>query len=65
MVHPFFKETAIGLSKDKGLRLCGVDLMIDGDISTLPTKKWYGLKLILLRGWDHYASLGRKTAGNC
>ncbi|MEK7060071.1 MAG: cyanophycin synthetase [Patescibacteria group bacterium] len=60
MVHPFFKETAIGLSKDMGLRLCGVDLMIDGDISTLPTKKWYVIEINSAPGLDHYASLGRK-----
>ena len=59
-VHPFFKETAIKLSKDMGLRLCGVDLMIDGDISTLPTKKWYVIEINSSPGLDHYASLGKK-----
>jgi D-alanine-D-alanine ligase-like ATP-grasp enzyme len=59
-IHPFFRETAIKLTKDMGLRLCGVDLMIDGDISTLPTKEWYIIEINSAPGLDHYASLGEK-----
>jgi len=59
-VHPFFRKTAIKLTKDMGLRLCGVDLMIDGDISTLPVKKWYVIEINSAPGLDHYASLGKK-----
>src|SRR5690606_9867353 len=31
-VHPDFKRLAVKLTKDMGLRLCGVDLMVDGGI---------------------------------
>src|SRR3989344_2732129 len=59
-IHPFFKDVAIKLTKHMGLRLCGVDLIIDGDISTLPTKKWYVIEINSAPGLDHYTSLGKK-----
>jgi len=37
-IHPQFKKLAVKLTKDMGLRLCGVDLMIDGTISEKPKK---------------------------
>lgn len=58
-VHPSFKKIAIKLTKDMGLRLCGVDLMIDGDI-TKPVKKWHVIEINSAPGLDHYASLGKK-----
>lgn len=58
-VHPSFKKIAIKLTKDMGLRLCGVDLMIDGDI-TKPAKKWHVIEINSAPGLDHYASLGKK-----
>jgi len=58
-VHPFYKREAIRLTKDMGLRLCGVDLMIVGDIMT-PAKEWYVLEINSAPGLDHYASMGRK-----
>lgn len=58
-IHPFFRDIAIKLTKDMGLRLCGVDLIIDGDI-TLPAKKWYVIEINSAPGLDHYASLGKK-----
>ena len=33
IVHPAFKKLAITLTKDMGLRLCGVDLIVKGDIT--------------------------------
>src|SRR3990167_11050466 len=35
-IHPQFKKLAVKLTKDMGLRLCGVDLMVDGTISEKP-----------------------------
>ena len=37
-MHPSFKKIAIKLTKDMGLRLCGVDIMVDGTISEKPKK---------------------------
>lgn len=58
-VHPDFKKIAINLTKDMGLRLCGVDLMIDGDI-TKRALKWNVIEINSAPGLDHYASLGKK-----
>ncbi len=59
-IHPFFKEVAIKLTKDMGLRLCGVDLIIEGDITAIPKKEWYVIEINSAPGLDHYASLGKK-----
>ncbi len=32
-VHPEFKDLAVKITSDMGLRLCGVDIMVSGDIS--------------------------------
>lgn len=59
-VHKDFASMAIKLTKDMGLRLCGVDLMIDGLISEPPTpKKWHILEINAAPGLDHYAKSGR------
>lgn len=58
-IHPYFKKIAINLTKDMGLRLCGVDLIVDGDIS-IPTNKYYVIEINSAPGLDHYASLGKK-----
>lgn len=57
-VHPDFKKIAIQLTRDMGLRLCGVDFMIQGDIS-LPPKEWWVLEINSAPGLDHYASSGK------
>ena len=56
-VHPEFRKIAIKLSRDMGLRLCGVDLMIDGDIKDMPKKYWV-LEINSAPGLDHYAKIG-------
>lgn len=58
IVHPEFKKVAINLTRDMGLRLCGVDLMIEGDISKNP-KVFYVLEINSAPGLDHYAKIGR------
>lgn len=57
-VHPDFKKLAIQLTKDMGLRLCGVDLMIKGEISEKPKKFWV-LEINSAPGLDHYAKTGK------
>ncbi|MFA6050539.1 MAG: cyanophycin synthetase [Candidatus Paceibacterota bacterium] len=57
IVHPEFKKMAIKLTKDMGLRLCGVDLMIVGDIKNKPKNYWI-LEINSAPGLDHYAKIG-------
>lgn len=57
-VHPAFKQMAVKLTRDMGLRLCGVDLMIQGDISQKPDKYWV-LEINSAPGLDHYAKIGK------
>lgn len=56
-IHPAFKKLAVNLTRDMGLRLCGVDFMIDGDISQKPGKYWV-LEINSAPGLDHYARIG-------
>lgn len=56
-IHPAFRKLAISLTRDMGLRLCGVDFMIDGDISQKPGKYWV-LEINSAPGLDHYARIG-------
>ena len=57
-IHPEFKKIAIRLTKDMGLRLCGVDLMIDGDIKDAPKRYWV-LETNAAPGLDHYVKTGK------
>ncbi len=59
LVHPSFRRLAINLTRDMGLRLCGVDLMIDGDISQKPGTYWV-LEINSAPGLDHYVKTGPK-----
>lgn len=56
--HPDFKKLAVKLTRDMGLRLCGVDLMIDGDITQKPGVFWV-LEINSAPGLDHYAKIGK------
>lgn len=56
-IHPAFREIAVKLTKDMGLRLCGVDLMIKGDISRAPDTYWV-IEINSAPGLDHYAQQG-------
>ncbi|MEJ0053615.1 MAG: cyanophycin synthetase [bacterium] len=56
-VHKEFRKIAVSLTRDMGLRLCGVDLMIDGDISE-PPKTYWVLEVNSAPGLDHYAKSG-------
>ncbi len=57
-IHPEFRKIAIKLTKDMGLRLCGVDFMISGDINQKPEVYWI-LEINSAPGLDHYAKIGR------
>lgn len=57
-VHPAFRKLAVNLTRDMGLRLCGVDLIIDGDIRQRPGVYWI-LEINAAPGMDHYAKIGK------
>jgi D-alanine-D-alanine ligase-like ATP-grasp enzyme len=57
IVHPEFKRLAINLTRDMGLRLCGVDLIIKGNISQKPEIFWV-LEINAAPGLDHYVKIG-------
>ena len=39
-VHPGFKKLAVEITRKMGLRICGLDLMVRGDIKDPPGKYW-------------------------
>ena len=52
-LHPTIKKLAIQVTKDMGLRYCGVDLMIEG-LATEPLKKYHIIELNDTPGIDNY-----------
>ena len=60
-IHKDFKKIAINLTKDMGLRICGVDLMVDGDIADKPKKYWV-IEVNSAPGLDHYVTTGKAQA---
>jgi len=58
-IHNEWKKIAVNLTRDMGLRFCGVDLMIDGDVKKIP-KKYSVIEINSTPGLDHYASSGLK-----
>lgn len=58
VAHSDFKKLAIRLTKDMGLRLCGVDIMVDGDIRERPGRFWV-LEINAAPGLDHYVKGGK------
>lgn len=60
-LHPGFRKLAIDVTRNMGLRLCGVDLMVDADVSHAPkTGTYVVLEINSAPGLDHYASHGKK-----
>ena len=69
-IHPGFKKLAIKLTRDMGLRLCGVDLMVAGNpirdalrsngagVTQKPQKYWI-LEINAAPGLDHYVKTGK------
>jgi len=60
LVHPGFRKLAANVTKDMGLRLCGVDLMIAGNIGEAPRdgEHWI-IEINSAPGLDHYATIGK------
>lgn len=58
-VSPFFKKFAITLAREMGLRLCGIDLMVDGVITFASPGPFWVLEINAAPGLDHYAKAGR------
>lgn len=54
-----FRALAVKLTKDMGLRFCGVDLMVEGDITQKPKNYWV-LEINALPGLTHYAKTSKK-----
>lgn len=58
-VNSSFRELAVRLTRDMNLRLCGVDLMIEGGIENEPAPgKYWILEINAAPGLDHYAKTG-------
>jgi D-alanine-D-alanine ligase-like ATP-grasp enzyme len=63
-INPQFVRLATSLTKQMGLRLCGVDLIIDGDIAESAAEgKYWILEINAAPGLDHYAKLGKEQEG--
>ncbi len=56
-IHPEFKKIAVRMTRDMGLRLCGVDLMVNGDITQRPGD-YRVIEINSAPGLDHYAKAG-------
>ena len=62
IIHPEYKQYAIHASRDLGLRLSGVDLMVQGNIADKPKKgKWYFLELNASPGFHNFSELNEKA----
>lgn len=56
-IHSGFKKIAVRITRDMGLRLCGVDLMVNGDITQRPGD-YRVIEINSAPGLDHYAKGG-------
>jgi D-alanine-D-alanine ligase-like ATP-grasp enzyme len=60
-VHPLFSHLVKRIAHDMGLRLVGVDLIVDGSLSEAPREgKHWVIEVNSAPGLDHYASMGEK-----
>lgn len=59
-LHPEWNSLAVKITRDMGLRFCGVDLMIRGSIAEPPKGNYVILEINSAPGLDHYASVGGK-----
>jgi len=57
-IHPGFKNIAVRLTRDMGLRMCGVDLIVNGDIAKRPGR-YNVLEINAAPGLDHYVKAGK------
>lgn len=56
-IHPGFQEVAVRLTRDMGLRFCGVDVMVAGTLAEAPSAYWV-LEINAAPGLDNYAQVG-------
>lgn len=63
-IHPGFRSLAIRLTRDMGLRFCGVDLIVlSGTIEEQPQQGGYCLlEINAAPGLDNYAAIGKQQA---
>ena len=59
IIHPDFQKIAINLTRDMGLRYCGVDLMVSGDIAESPERYWV-IEINAAPGIDNYSASGKE-----
>ena len=57
-IHAGFNKIAVRLTRDMGLRICGVDFIVDGDITRRPSTYWI-LEVNAAPGLDHYVKTGK------
>lgn len=55
-LHPSFRNASIAVTKDMGLRLCGVDIMVDGDARE--EAPYHIIEINAAPGLDNYFSQG-------
>jgi D-alanine-D-alanine ligase-like ATP-grasp enzyme len=62
IIHPEFKKIAVNLTRDMGLRISGVDIMVTkGDITKgLKYCNYYIIEINAAPGLDHYVTTGIK-----
>jgi D-alanine-D-alanine ligase-like ATP-grasp enzyme len=60
-IHPKFAQIAKNLTKDMGLRMAGVDIMVtQGDITKNPERSsYYIIEINAAPGLDHYVTTGK------
>lgn len=58
-VHADFRRLAVNITRDMGLRMCGVDVITPGSI-TLPLEEYVVIEINSAPGLDNYASIGEK-----
>jgi D-alanine-D-alanine ligase-like ATP-grasp enzyme len=58
-VHADFRRLAVDITRDMGLRMCGVDVITPGSI-TLPMEDYVVIEINSAPGLDNYASMGEK-----
>lgn len=56
-IHPSVAALAVKLTRDMGLRLCGVDILVPGDLSE-PLETYSIIEINAAPGLDHYAKVG-------
>lgn len=57
LVHPKFLKLVKNISREVGLRWCGIDILVDGSVSEPPNKYWV-LEVNGAPGLSHYAASG-------